>query len=120
MKHDVKYVQNAVILNGTTYTLEGALPATVWRLALEALSARLKRSTAPDETYIAIMERGVEPPPKKDKWVEAWANAGDMPYDEAMMRWEKYDRERRAQIRRHPEVHAKYHEGAAPLEELLK
>lgn len=119
-RRDVVFMDNGVKLDGATYTLEGVPAPTVWRLAAEGLVARLKRAADASKAYQDILAFGVTPQPKKDRWVEAWAEASGATYETLFALWENMTKEQRTQIRTHPEVYAAYHKEAAPLESLVK
>jgi len=120
-RRDVTFTKDSVTLDGTTYTVAGCESDTFFRLALEGLAARLKRSKEPNETYSWIVNQGIRAArPKRDPWVEAWAAAGSMSVDVAAERWEGLTKEKRDIIRRHPAVYAAKHRESTPIEELFK
>jgi hypothetical protein len=120
-RRDVKFVQNAVILDGETYTLEGCEPKTFWRLALEGLVARLKRTKDPRGTWKAITEGGIVRQKRKvDPVVKAMAEIRAITEEEAQAMWDGYDREQRAKIRSHPAVYSVVHKEAGGLDALLQ
>jgi hypothetical protein len=119
-RHTVAYTANAVVLDDVTYSLEGCTPAVFWRLALEGLVARLKRSTDRDGAYKVLMEGRYERQTKTDDWIVAYSAAMGIPLDQAKTEWASFSREKRSAIRRHPAVYAEYASEAGPLSQLVE
>lgn len=119
-RHEVEFQKNCVTLNGAKYSLEGVGADTVWRLAYEGLIARLKRSTDPAGAMTAISEGGLLRYSKKvEPIVEAMAQTQGWPIEYAAKIWETCDREKKAQIRRHPRIVDAMAPNPVPLDDLL-
>ena len=120
-RHQVEYSKTGVDLDGEGYTLEGVGAETVWRLAYEGLVARLKRSSNPRETFVVISEGGLLRQKKAvDPWAAAFGEAAGLDQDRAIELWESFSREKKARLRQHPYVVAKYHKDPEPLDSFFE